>query len=222
MSLLPIIQESLAALFAITTLMAPITMNNTTLSANSDSSTEAITAAAVTELPVIEVKHKASTKASHILVANFSGLPAPLSNVTATADYVVDDVECVPSQQDSGARLRSEHSQQLVLQRDENYRFATTFDIDGLQDEDYFGLGICHWALEWVTVRFESETTKFVGALSIDQIKTGKSVQLHYLADDFENKPESGVTVFGEETDIFRAEAGPRFTLTLTANEATK
>jgi hypothetical protein len=216
------IQELLAGLFAVTTLMAPTTMNNTMLPAHPDAQTEAITATAVMKLPEIEVKQTTSPKKSYALTVNFSGLPGSISDLVATADYVVDNVECVPPQKISGARLRPEHSQKLTLQRVDNNRFATMIHADALQDEDYFGLGVCHWALNWATIRFQSQTTKFVGAISIDQIQAGSPVEQHYLASDFGKKPEPAVAVFGEETDIFRAEAGPRFILTLTPSEAGK
>lgn len=222
MHLPPIVQKLLAGLLAITTLMAPTTMNNTTLSAHSDPSTDAVAATAVMTLPDIDIKQNISPKRSYALGINFSGLPGSISNLVATADYVVDNVECVPPQKISGARLRPEHSQQLTLQQVDNNLFATMIHADALQDEDYFGLGVCHWGLNWATIRFESPTTKFVGAISIDQIQAGSPVEQHYLASDFGKKPEPAVAVFGEETDIFRAEAGPRFILTLTPSEAGK
>lgn len=222
MHLPPIVQKLLAGLFAITILMAPTTMNSTMSSAHHDAKAESITATAVMTLPDIEVKQKESPQKSYSLTFNFSGLPGSISDLVATADYVVDNVECVPPQKISGARLRPEHSQQLTLQQIDNSRFATTIHADGLQDEDYFGLGVCHWALNWATIRFQSPTTKFVGAISIDQIQAGTPVEQHYLASDFGKKPEPAVAVFGEETDIFRAEAGPRFILTLTGSEAGK
>lgn len=118
--------------------------------------------------------------------------------------------------------LRPEHSLALNVQPIEIHRFATMLNADALVDENYFGLGICHWSLNWATVRFESATTRFVGAIAMDQIATGKSVKLYYLTSDYHQKQSVGTAVFGEETDLFTAEAGPRFTLTITPQEASK
>jgi hypothetical protein len=212
-----IVQEFLAGLLAITTLMAPITMNHTMFSV---ASIDAV--AAVEKRADIEVKLNGTPKKHYALAISFSDLPGSISGLSATADYVVDNVECVAPQQISGARLRPEHNLPLTLQRVDNNRYITKIQIDALQDEDYFDLGECHWALNWATIRFASNTTKFVGAIPIDQIQAGAPVELHYLVSDFGKKTEPDASVFGEETDIFSAEAGPRFTLTLTATEAGK
>lgn len=201
---------------------APATMNNMMQSAQPDLKPNSMPDIAIGNAVSIDVRQKVSADESYIVSLAFVGLPGTISNFSVSADYVVDNVQCVPTQPISGAVLRPEHSLKLDLRQTDTHRFATTLHTDALLDEDYFGLGLCRWVLNWVTVRFESPSTRFVGAIAIDQIYTGHPAVLHYLANDYRESPETNSSVFGEEMDLFTDEAGPRFTLTVTASEAPK
>ncbi len=197
-------------------------MNNSTEMVQSESFIDLDAVEIAAPVPEIDVRQKASPKKHHDVVFTFNGLPDAISDVTATADYAVDNIECVPARVGSGARLRPEHSLSLNLQRIDGNKYATTVYTDAIEDEDYYGLGVCRWSLNWTTLRFRSATTAFVGAIAMDQMQAGKPIVLHYLISDFNNKPDPETVVFGEETDIFTAEAGRRFALTVSASEVSK
>lgn len=197
-------------------------MNDDILSPQSELPTDPIAAISVAEMPPIEVRHASKPAREYALVIAFAGLPGPVSDVQASADFAVDNVECVPPMELSGARLRPEHGIELPLQSLDANRYATALHADALVDEDYFGLGVCRWSLNWATVRFRSAQTEFVGAIPMEDIQSGRPVTLHYLASDYERAPQPVSVVFGEETDLYTAEAGPRFTLTLTATEVSE
>jgi hypothetical protein len=167
------------------------------------------------QLPHIDVKLNPAPKQSYALIFDFSGLPGNIENVMATADYAVENVECVPAQPVSGARLRPEHSLDLELQRIDANRYAATLHADALTDENYFGLGVCRWVLHWATLRFDSPNNRFIGAISAEQIESNQQQVLHYLTSDYQNPADPPSVVFGEETDLYTVEAGPRFTLTI-------
>jgi hypothetical protein len=171
------------------------------------------------QLPDIDVKAKAAPKKKYVITFAFNDLPGHIENVSLTADYAVANLECVPPQPVSGARLRPEYSLALDLQKVDAHRYAAVLYSDALQNEDYFGLGECLWALNWASLRFDSPNTRFVGGMPVEQIESAGRSVLHYLASDYRDKPDPEVVVFGEEDDIFTPEAGPRFSLTITASE---
>jgi hypothetical protein len=217
-----VIKDSIAILIALSSLTVPIFMNNSTEMVQSESFIDLDAVEIAAPVPEIDVRQKTSPKQQHDVVFTFNGLPDAISDVTATADYAVDNIECVPPHVGSGARLRPEHSLSLVLQRIDRNKYATTVYADAIEDEDYYRLGVCKWSLNWTTLRFHSATTAFVGAIAMDQMQAGKPLVLHYLVSDFQNKPDPETAVFGEENDIFTAEAGSRFTLTVFASEVSK
>jgi hypothetical protein len=209
-------------LFLITFQTIPAHMNDDITSVQSELPPDPISAISVAEMPQIEVRHTPEPVREYALVIAFAGLPGPVSGVEASADFAVDNVECVPPMELSGARLRPEHSIGLPLQSLDANRHATSLHADALLDEDYFGLGVCRWSLNWATVRFRSAQTEFVGAIPLEDIQAGRPVTLHYLVSDYERAPQPVSVVFGEETDLYTTEAGPRFTLTLTATEVSE
>lgn len=205
-----------------TSWMTIATMNDQTETPQTGPTRDPMEAISVTAIPEFDVRANASARKEYAIVVAFGGLPGPIADVRATADYAVDNVECVPPLLLSGARLRPEHSLELHPQSIDTNRYGLTVHTDALRDEDYFGMGVCHWSMQWATVRFRSATTEFVGAIAIDRIESGTPVVLHYLVSDYERAPEPSSIVFGEETDLFTAEAGPRFTVTLTPSEASQ
>jgi hypothetical protein len=205
-----------------TSWMTTAAMNDQTQTSQPDPPTDPLSAISVPVMPDIEIRANPMARREYAMVITFAGIPGPISDVTASADYAVDNVECVPPLELSGARLRPEHSLDLPLQSIDANRYGLTLHADALRDEDYFGMGVCHWSLQWATVRFRSAKTEFVGAIAIDRIEAGTPVVLHYLVSDYERAPEPSSVIFGEETDLYTAEAGPRFTITLIPSEASK
>jgi hypothetical protein len=205
-----------------TSWMTAAAMNDQTQTQASEPATDPLSAISVAAMPEIEIRANPQPRREYAMVIAFAGIPGPIGDVKATADYAVDNVDCVPPLLLSGARLRPEHSLDLPLQSIDANRYGLTFHADALRDEDYFGMGVCRWSMQWATVRFRSASTEFVGAIAIDRIESGTPIVLHYLVSDYERAPEPSSVVFGEETDLYTAEAGPRFTVTLIPSEASK
>jgi hypothetical protein len=98
--------------------------------------------------------------------------------------------------------------------------YITRIHADALLDEDYFGLGVCHWGLASASVHFRSPATRFVGGIGADALTAGNAVTQHYLASDFAKKPDAMDVVFGEDSaSFYQASAGPQFTLTISARK---
>ncbi len=198
------------------------TMNDQTETPQTGPAPDPLAAISVAEMPELEVRANASPRKQYAIVIAFDGLPGPIIDVQAIADYAVDNVECVPPLLLSGARLRPEHTLKLDLQSIDTNRYGLHLHADALRDEDYFGMGVCRWSMHWATVRFRSATTEFVAAIAINRIESGTPVVLHYLVSDYDRSQEPSNIIFGEEIDLFTAEAGPRFTVTLTPSEASE
>ena len=157
----------------------------------------------------------------YVLTLRFDGLPGEIADLDATADFEVENRECVPydfSRAVGGVRLPPRHSVPLALERVDTGTWTAVVHEDALLDEDYYGLGVCHWALNNASVHFRSDATRFVGGMPADRLLAGGVLVDHFLARDFAHRPEPMEVVFGEEAaDYYQASAGPQFTLTITA-----
>ena len=106
----------------------------------------------------------------------------------------------------------------MTLQKIDDNTYATTVSEDAFLDEDYYGLGVCHWALGTASVHFHSPATQFVGGISADQLTAEAEVTEHYLVRDFAQKPAVGDVVFGEDApNFYLPSLGPQFKLSISA-----
>lgn len=170
-------------------------------------------------VPDIRAQANPAPKRSYDITLRFDGLPAAPTQVTAFVDYDVDNIECVPpdyTKAVGGVRLPPEHRVELALKRVDDNTFTATVHEDALVDEDYYGLGICHWAMGATTVHFSSPTTQFIGGIGADELVAEKDSTDHYLVRDFHQKRETLDFVFGEDSsDDYLASLGPQFTLNI-------
>ena len=153
----------------------------------------------------------------------FAGLPGSIAEPTAFALFEVTNRDCVPvdhARAIGGIKLPPQHqlALQLTALGDRSYR--TNVFEDALSSSDLFGLGLCHWALQGLTVTFRSTATRFIGGASLEQLRTAEPVVQHYLARDFFERPAVGTHVFGEKPGHYLSSMGPQFTLTIAGRPA--
>ena len=176
-----------------------------------------------TAVPDVRPSPNPAPRQRYVLDLRFSGLPGALTDIAATADFEVENRECVPydySRAAGGVRLPPRHSVPLVLQRVDDTTYTATLHEDALLDEDYYGLGVCRWALNTATVHFHSAATHFVGGIDADRLAAEGAIVDHYLVRDFAQKPAPMDVVFGEESpDFYQAAVGPQFTLAIAARK---
>lgn len=169
------------------------------------------------------VRLNSNPEKAYILDLKFLNPPGPLKDVEATAHYRVRDY-CTPPLPFSGAVLPPEHTLPLAIKKISNDHYEAAFHQDALRDEDYFGLGVCKWALQNVTVKFKSPSTQFLASLlnTQDQIQSNKAQIEHYLNADYFKKPDHMGIVFGEKADFYLPKLGPQFQAVLSAEKSDK
>ncbi|MFZ5638332.1 MAG: hypothetical protein ACOY82_17280 [Pseudomonadota bacterium] len=178
---------------------------------------------APTAVPDVRPVANPAPRQRYALTLRFDGLPGALTDIAATADFEVENRECVPydySRAAGGVRLPPRYSVPLALQRIDDSTYIATLHEDALLDDDYYGLGVCRWALNTATVHFHSASTHFVGGIDAERLAAEAEVVDHYLARDFAQKPTPMDVVFGEESpDFYQSAAGPQFTLAIASRK---
>lgn len=161
-------------------------------------------------------------KLGHAITLRFADLPGPIAALSGTADFEVANSECVAIDYElapGGVRIVPRHRQTLTWTRGEDGSYRAVVYEDAFVDENYFKIGLCRWRLQFITVRFRSPATEFVGVASLDDVRTGSNVVQHYLAHDWTAKPAAMDRVFGEKAGHYLSTAGPQFTLTIAARK---
>lgn len=119
------------------------------------------------------------------VVLSIQGAPGPFATIVANAQYdVVNEDECGHINTASGTAERITSQEPFALQRvsDTEYRGRVYFDL--MQDEDYYGRGVCRWALTAVHASLKAtgaqDETSFRPSLSVEQLQAGVPAELYF------------------------------------------
>ncbi len=166
--------------------------------------------------PVPNIQLNVNPKKSYGLDVRFVENPGPFKEIDVTAHYRVGDY-CTPPEPLSGAVLPPEHSIKLAVKKVDDGHYSAVFHQDALRDEDYFGLGLCRWALQNVAVKFKSPSTQFLASLSSrgGEIQADLPQTQYYLSSDYFKKPQVGDIVFGEKAGFYLPSLGTQFRVIL-------
>jgi hypothetical protein len=111
--------------------------------------------------------------------------PGPFDSVTGYVSYDVTNVECVPKDAWEGARNVPGSSHTFELTRVDDHTWKGYFYRDLLQDEDYFGLGICHWELGTVSPVFVVHGQSFNSGLMLPEVVGGQPNTRYFKVETF-------------------------------------
>ena len=119
----------------------------------------------------------------------FSGLPGAIRQSGTALHYSVQNRDCVPMDYDrvlGGVHLPPKYRLTAPVPPSADGALIVRAWDDALINENYFGRGECHWALESVTFTFSSEHgAQFVAAIPANELRNGGSVSLRYLVSDY-------------------------------------
>lgn len=172
------------------------------------------------------------------LAVRFAPTPVERYSVTATFDELQDGVDdfsgvarfsvsnpgCVPLDPHrafGGVRLAPRHAQPLDWRRGADGVYRAGFDLDALQDENYFGLGLCRWRFDGLEVRFVVGGAHFVHAIAANEVSAQRERRGYFLVRDI-RVPRGDRAIFGEDVGFYRSDLGAQFVLTLEARQETR
>ena len=87
--------------------------------------------------------------------------PGPWDSVTGTIFFEVANVDCVPQDPFTGGRNVPNSSYEIEMTRIGEKTWKGSFIMDYLKDEDYYGLGVCHWDATGLVSSFTSRGKAF-------------------------------------------------------------
>lgn len=169
-----------------------------------------------TALRPIEVKANPAARPGSTLEFRFSGLPGAVRLSGAELHFEIQNRECVPMDYGrawGGVRLPPRYGLPVPISLASDGALTVDVPNNALIDEDYFHLGICHWALQSMSLPFASANARFVASISADEILTGKDLILQYLVSDYTSGGiEHLAAIFGERPSFY-PDNKPQFSL---------
>lgn len=106
--------------------------------------------------------------------------PGPWDKASASAAYEVSNVECTPKNTFEGVHKVPNTVRSFELTRVDDKTYRGYFYRDLLLDEDYFGLGVCHWALQSVGPDFKIHGEIFGADLTLQKV-VGQKTETSYF-----------------------------------------
>ncbi len=166
----------------------------------------------------IDVKANPAPHGGNTLEFRFSGLPESIRLSDAELHFEIQNRECVPMDYGrawGGVRLPPRYGLPAHISRASDGALIVDVPKDALIDEDYFSLGVCHWALQSVSLPFASDRARFVASVSADEILAGKDLVLQYLVSDYTSGAKHLPAIFGERPGFY-PDNKPQFSLKVT------
>lgn len=145
-----------------------------------------------------------SPKRAYTLVATVKDAPGTFEAMTATAQYdVINENACGHINRSSGTAERITSNETFVLEKVSDTEYRGKFYLDLMQDEDYYGRGVCHWELMEARIVLQATgapgEAHFVAGLRLENVLENTPRTLYftrrgYPARDVPDYPDFGRT----------------------------
>lgn len=168
-----------------------------------------------------QIRHNPHPQKRYELTLSIEGAPGPFDSIQGTVHYKVQNERSVPATPISGATLTPEQDVPIEFMRVNDHEYKGVLYADLLQDEDYYGMGVCHWAINtvWATLRVNG--VEFAPAIDAHDLLSQRPVPTYFARSEyFGGNGER--TAFGTPNRaLFKPDTRTDiFSMTLTAREA--
>jgi len=167
-----------------------------------------------------DIKHNPQPKMRYELTLTIHDAPAPFESVSGYMQYEVTDKHCSPENPLSGTWNPPFKDVPIVFARKGDNVYIGTVYLDLLRDEDYYGLGVCHWVMVGATVEMKAYGITFTPHISADKIAGQQSLTAYFAKEHFADPTAKGMYFGGVPKSDWTAEQPEIFFSTmLTAKE---
>lgn len=118
------------------------------------------------------------------------GAPGTFQHVRGSAQYdVINEEQCGHIEPATGTPSRITSQEPLELTRISDEEYQGTLYLDRMQDQDYYGRGLCRWEFTGAGALLKAtgahEETRFLTFMDAPDLVAGKSYTRHYPLRDY-------------------------------------
>jgi hypothetical protein len=167
----------------------------------------------------IEIKKNPHPAMRYDITMTINDAPGRFDEMVVFATYQVMNDACVPLQPGSGARLNPMTEQVLPLTRVNEHVYTATMYVDQFQDEDYYGLGVCHWTSTGVQANLRIHKVTVSPDMSLNDVIGQKTVTVPFSKLDFTDPTQAGLDSGPPRNSHAPLVPSNSFSITLAAKE---
>ncbi|PPT34945.1 hypothetical protein XarbCFBP8132_20875 [Xanthomonas arboricola] len=152
--------------------------------------------------------------------------PGAFGLVQGAAQYdVSNEAECGKIQPETGTAGRITSQEDFALKKISDTEYRGTVYLDLMQDEDYYGRGVCHWEFSGASVLLKAtgaeEETRFLSFIEGKTVQAQQPQTKYYWKEGYPRSESKSFPDTGElSPDKFKPEIRDNlFTITLAAKE---
>ena len=168
-----------------------------------------------------DIKLNPNPRVRYEITAVVKDAPGPFDRIEGAVEYKVTDRKCVPLTPITGAAQFPEKRVPIELRRIDDHTYKGDVYVDLLQDEDYFGMGVCHWSLIGADVSFQINKLYFSPSLFHDELLAQRTVTRFFSQRSYELSTTQRVDTGNARREDFKEDANRTFSIELTAREKT-
>lgn len=127
-----------------------------------------------------DIKLNPHPKMRYEVTLTIEDAPGPFDAIEGSAGYQVSNDRCVPLEPFSGAKLTPTKHVPMVLQRVSDKVYKGELYVDLLQDEDYFGRGLCRWSMPFADFDLQIGNHMFSHSIALDEILSKKAAARYF------------------------------------------
>lgn len=147
-----------------------------------------------------DIKQNPHPAMRYDVTITITGAPGPFDSVGGFMQYEVTNKACVP---ETGGpmnpmRLAPMSNPPIVFTKVADNIYKGTVYADYFLDEDYFGLGVCHWSLVNVSAELKIRNITLVPSISPDELFSQKSIPTYFVRQMYEIHSDIELSDFGE------------------------
>lgn len=135
----------------------------------------------------VNAKKNADPKMRYEVTLTINNAPGPFDSITGSMQYEVTNKECVPERGGpmNPMRLAPKADPEITFIKVAENVYKGTVYGDYFQDEDYFGLGVCHWSLLSVVTSLNINKLSLSPSLNSDQLFSQKSLTTYFVRQSY-------------------------------------
>jgi hypothetical protein len=156
------------------------------------------------------------------ITITIDGAPGPFDAVDGFMQYEVTNKDCVPKTGGpmNAMRLAPHSDPSITFQKVSDNVYRGIAYANYFQDEDYFGLGICHWSLTAVVTNLRVNELSLIPFIFAKQIFAQQYASTFFLSSDYEdNAQKRNSTGFLQKSDYKPELQTQVFSVSLAAKE---